>query len=702
MAQGGEIIHYMSNDGSGWQRLTVAEKAGGPGVMTDYDDSSLAVAADGTPHIAYPDGPRIVRHATLDNGAFVSEIAADETAGTSHLTAPRIVLDSNDAPVVVYESYDQPAGAPSGTSLRVARNLGPGWTVETAKTYPEAAINVLTSSPVPDAAGSVDILVMKREPGGGFDGTWTLNHLRDSGPEWTSQVVEISEDMGLDLGKHVDSAVDAAGNTHMVYVEGLRAFDFGRVMYATNASGSWVTTPIPTVDSGDIRRLRIAISPSGAVGVLATSGVKHQYTTNASGTWTTETVACCGTDAVWTNPDQQSVSYWLYDVSNAKPALAFDGSGKAHAAYFLGGKVEYARRDGSWTRELVADTGDTFGTASTLSPALDITSATPRIAYFDRNRDLVLATRGASGGWTEEFVIRAVDLQLGHDWLDPQIAFDPDGRVHFAAMAWDFVTPKGLYHFRQDGASWIYEVVDDNSQFSLIGTPQVFGPVSFAFDAAGRPILAYFDRALQLLRTARSKAWGWRVGLVDLDEGAGFSNSVAMHPDGHARVAYWKSVDRYVYSATVEDGPAAAFIPGGVWDYSYVPIGTPVDKLIELRNVGEHDLELHDVAGPSGDFSLRSVANDCRSVAAPLSPGESCSLLVRFTPRETFSQSSIVVETNDPLLPIDEVALTGTGYDESAGGGGGGGSAVPLSSLAALLAALLWRRRIRPGHASDA
>jgi hypothetical protein len=149
--------------------------------------------------------------------------------------------------------------------------------------------------------------------------------------------------------------------------------------YATNASGSWVTTTIDaTIGNGWYSSIDTDSNDKVHISYYDSANMDLKYATNLSGSWVTSTIDSTG------------------DVGS-HTSLAVDSNDKVHICYYDGsnGNLKYATNvSGSWV-------------ASTIDGALDvgrynslaIVNNNVHISYYDDfNTNLKYATN-ASGSW---------------------------------------------------------------------------------------------------------------------------------------------------------------------------------------------------------------------------------------------------------------------------------------------------------------
>ncbi len=164
------------------------------------------------------------------------------------------------------------------------------------------------------ASDSADLILARRPPGG----------------DWVSEEVATEGD----VGRFSSLAFDSAGTAHVSFWNA----DTGEVMYATDASGGWMSSVVAELSSvkmgfeGARRITSLALDPGGSP-VIAYSDTSGVWLARISpdGSWASEQVVTAGS-----LPLGQLVS------------LAVDGSGVSHLTYFevtgnspLDGEVVY-------------------------------------------------------------------------------------------------------------------------------------------------------------------------------------------------------------------------------------------------------------------------------------------------------------------------------------------------------------------------
>ena len=205
----------------------------------------------------------------------------------------------------------------------------------------------------------------------------------------------------------------------------------GPIMYATNASGTWVTSE---VDGGaDREEPSLAVDGNGhAQVVFSREGSGLYYTTNASGAWVATQIST-GTE-------------------DREPSVALDAAGHIHVAFWRGplntgsGIWCATNASGSWVVSPVATSADN----SWPSLALD-GSGKAQIAYENSSLGIYHATN-ASGSWVTSLVTS--------DGVTPTLALDAQGNAHIAYpyVAGGYPTgadPSGMYYATNATGGWV-------------------------------------------------------------------------------------------------------------------------------------------------------------------------------------------------------------------------------------------------------
>jgi len=244
-----------------------------------------------------------------------------------------------------------------------------------------------------------------------YDGTtFNLKYATNASGAWVTTTIDPSNGGGW-VGV-ASLALDAAGKVH-IYYDGAN----GYLKYATNASGAWLITTVASpgnVASGGSRALdaagKVHISFHTCVHTIKHLDCHLRYATNASGSWVTsdylDSVGMWGHSSLaldaegkvhigYAGPDSYSLKYatnalgaWVTtevdstSLRGTSTSLALDVAGKVHISYLEGRNfdLKYATNaSGTWTTKPVDSAGD-VGEATSL--ALDA-GGKVHISYSD-------------------------------------------------------------------------------------------------------------------------------------------------------------------------------------------------------------------------------------------------------------------------------------------------------------------------------
>ncbi|MBI5021007.1 MAG: hypothetical protein HZB59_06190 [Ignavibacteriales bacterium] len=147
-----------------------------------------------------------------------------------------------------------------------------------------------------------------------------LKYATNKSGSWVTTMIH-PEDTTTTMSVYNDIAVDGSGFVHIVYnVVGQTITDTSAIIYATNKSGAWVKTKIAYSVGSSLSGCGIAVTSTGKVHIAyGNDGTDLLYTNNLSGTWSSP--ARIG-------------SYW----ANVRPRLALDASNNVYVAYEHGGE----------------------------------------------------------------------------------------------------------------------------------------------------------------------------------------------------------------------------------------------------------------------------------------------------------------------------------------------------------------------------
>ncbi len=346
---------------------------------------------------------------------------------------------------------------------------------------------------------------------------------------WTKVIVD-GHLLGLQTGLHTSIAIDAAGAVHISYSDWTNR----DVKYATNASGTWITSTVDWQGSYKVST-SVALDRAGKVhvGYVDWQEGVVKYATNAFGLWTVSAVDTSG-EVVW----------------NASMTLdRLDNAHFCHYAYAGGTQHElrYATNaSGSWVTTEVDLASDTARSPSIALDSLD----NAYISYQGVDMELKVATN-VSGFWVTTSVDTAPYPGAGEH---TSIAIDGLDRVSIGYSAQPEETaPKELRVAANASGSWVVTTVD-SAWF-----PE--GGVAIAADSSGNIHAGYQAESIPKALTYATNASGsWRVETVDAEPNTGGYPSIAL--DGSDQVHFsYRDADRQnlkyasnTFSCTDKDG----------------------------------------------------------------------------------------------------------------------------------------------------
>jgi PKD repeat protein len=306
--------------GGGWVTETV-DSAGQVGYY-----NSLALDADGYPHISYQDWDNGLRYAYYDGSQWISETL--DNSGFMNFTS--LALDSADLPHISY--YYVWTG-----DLKYARYDGTDWNIEVVDEAGDVGYGTSLALDTMDQPH-----ISYATNGGG------LRYAYFTGTAWVTETVDASA-VWLD---YTSLALDSAGYPHISYGAGL--WD---LRYAYFDGTDWITEVVD-ISTGGTSSLALDGDDHPHISYLNMDALR--YATYNGTSWITETV----------DSEQYKSPY---------TSLAVDAAGQPGITFGLNGTLRYARKEGgNWSIVLVDGQGSS---ASDNSLVLDA-SGQPHISYL--------------------------------------------------------------------------------------------------------------------------------------------------------------------------------------------------------------------------------------------------------------------------------------------------------------------------------
>jgi hypothetical protein len=567
--QNGKVhISYLDNTNDD---LKYATNASGSWVTTTIDSSgqvgattSIGIDRDGFVHISYYDGTnKDLKYATNASGSWVAA-TIDGLFNVGAMSS--LGIDANKNVHITY--YDE-----SFRRLKYANNSSGQWSVlgiddtDTDKP-PYNSIQVEADGKVHISYYAIDFWGLGNlKYASNVSGSWVISSIDSSNGEgshnsiavndkgevfisyyggrnlslainsdgrWINNVIDRGTVLSTNgvVGSNNSITIDEQGGIHISYLDDLN----GDLKYATNQSGSWVTTTLD--EAGDVGvGSSIAVDKNGKIHVsygirvwdnthtaVTFKGLK--YATNTSGWWETYTL-----DA-------------RYNVGEYT-SIAIADNGKVHIAYtghydYDGGLNYIANISGSWERQTVADHPQSGEQG--ISMALDM-NGKAHIAYnMPFHGDGLEYATNASGSW----VSTLLDDE-GNTGYRPSIALDSNGKVYISYYKH---YPESLLKYATNvSGKWVIKVIDE--------VMNIGGNTSIALDNNGRPHISYCDLinsggTYNYLKYTTNTSGSWVTDLLDITGESIYSggygwlftnNSVALDNNGQVHITY-KNVTR--------------------------------------------------------------------------------------------------------------------------------------------------------------
>ena len=313
------------------------------------------------------------------------------------------------------------------------------------------------------------------------------------------------------------------------------------ILFASDATGSWVTDRVSTGDDGSPD---LVLDGAGKAHVVfVRDGLGLYYATNVTGTWVTTLLRS--------------------DTIPWSPSIAIDKLGKLHVAYssegFVPGIWYLTNASGVWvTTRLTTSTWDS-------EPSLVLDAANKvRIAFarYDPSALGIYVLSNVTGSWIAS---RATSGPSIDDY--PALGIDAAGKLHVAAVRYDADWNASLLYLTNETGAWATTAVGLPTGLTETGSP------ALGFDGAGEPEIVaglYGDDAFATLYRFSSPAMGTSEALVTPEERSSGFPDVLRDGTGRLTVAYrdsWHKPGLYLHR---EDPDQDALIAASAY------LGSPV------------------------------------------------------------------------------------------------------------------------------
>jgi hypothetical protein len=319
------------------------------------------------------------------------------------------------------------------------------WALATLASDVGTQYNWTQASVAVDASNKVHVAYF-----GGWS-NWDLYYATNTSGSWVHTALDTSGSSDTVATGRVNSIlIDAAGKVHISYAKQISGSNSG-LYYATNASGSWVTSAINLEGSGLDRGQdnRMVIDSAGKLHVVHMDDGPNQmrYSTNASGSWVSENV----------NP--------ATDVGEHGMDIAVDSTGKVHFAFEQGtvsnkGMAYRSGNSGAWSSVTLIAGHNCGKTAICVDSAGKVHIIFNRIIAPDTFPRLQYATN-KSGAWVVQTIYTFTSTPFTH-MLD--MVIDQWDRLH---ATWYDNTAGHLKYASNISGAWVVQTPDNTGKVGL-------------------------------------------------------------------------------------------------------------------------------------------------------------------------------------------------------------------------------------------
>lgn len=478
---------HISYAGNTYGDLKYITNASGTWVATTVDTrivhTSIAIAPDNTVRIAYRGASDYtLRYASNASGSWSTAIIP---VTANLLDDPALAVGTDGHARVVY--FD--TNTSGNCALDYATDASGSWA---SATIEQAANPIGYTSVALDGNGKVHMSYLytyrSRDPVLLDWGVWYgLKYATNASGTWVMSVI----DSGSWQAAPTSIAIDSNNAVHISYYKMVRTPADRRLMYVTNASGSWVLSTIEDSTTSDVGYYSsIGVDPSNNVHIVygTSTDAPLGYATNASGSWTASSIAT---------------------ATGTEVALTLDRAGVAHVAYHRsssGGLYYVTNASGSWVSGLVDMYGGQYP-----SIAVDADGHLQISHVYTSGYPVAMGTLRYATNVSGTWALAAVDAT--GNVMNTSIALDSAKAAHIAYMYFAGVNSE-LKDATDVSGSWSTISVDDDASAGWYP--------SIAVDAYDLIHVGYFANGL---RYARSVDTSPPRGSVAINSGASYTSS---------------------------------------------------------------------------------------------------------------------------------------------------------------------------------
>lgn len=488
-------------------------------------DCSLALDAEGNPHISYDNGNYSgLKYASWDGSKW--DIQVVDAGGVTGWNGKwsSLSIDSSGSPHISYCAFDEDYDG----YLNYAWWNGTGWSTQTVD---------------PSGAGWFTSLALDSEgnPHISYYGYYSLQYASWDGSKWKIEVVDPGrfayDDSLISIGWYSSLTLDSNDNPHISYYHKTN----GDLKYANWNGSGW---NVQTVDSeGDVgldTSLTLDSNGNPHISYRGDTGLKYAVW-NGSG-WSIQIIDTTGnpraavgeySSLVLDSKDNPHISYVdNYRINLLKYAFLNGSSWEIHVlsepvhggystsmALDANEKVHIAH--GDYTSHVLNYVFIDPEALPPPVPAPDPVPPTPPSPF----------TTSASPAGT----VKIID-SLGNTGTYSSLALDSEGNPHISYCEGNIF----LKYAYCDGTTWHVETVDHD------GWPGLY--TSIAIDQNDNPCISYYANYDSELRYAAWNGSAWNIQVVD-SEGGSFT-SLAIDAKGNPHISYFDGVKSELKYAT--------------------------------------------------------------------------------------------------------------------------------------------------------